>query len=83
MDRKVFDCTYTAQNGKTYSYGAESVIAHAVQELPASVVAEALQEYMLEAPHQGWEGFSRQDVSSIRKFLRDFALVLQDVAKRE
>lgn len=66
--------TYTAPNGKTYKFGAEDVLIGTLAALTPQEVCSVLAEYLQEAPHQGYEGFSRQDVSSIRKFFNDLAV---------
>lgn len=71
---------YVAQNGKTYQYGAACVLEHIIQSVPAQVIADTLLEVVMEAPHQGWEGYNPRDLTGVNKLLRDLAICIQDAS---
>lgn len=42
------------------------------EPLAYRLLADRLLEYVAESNHQGWEGFSRRDLTGVRRFLEDF-----------
>jgi hypothetical protein len=48
------------------------------RKLSRAELGGLLKEYVAESNHGGWEGFSRQDMTGIRKFLADLQVYYEN-----
>ena len=60
----------------------ETGIEALMTTMPAAEIGRMFAEYINESNHQGWDGFSKRDLTGIRNFFRDL-LVFHDSTVRE
>lgn len=45
-----------------------------ISNIPLATLGSRFREYVAESNHQGWDGFSPRELTTIRKLLEDFVL---------
>ena len=82
MERKmqhvnITNYTYVANNGKTCRYPASDILLGTLQQMHPIDAMQVIAEYLQEAPHGEWEGFSSRDVNAFNRLFFDIALYAQ------